>query len=228
MTLKSCIMLTAFLIASVILVTLHSQPQGTRLGCTIDQTIWDYEANGTVRSTTYQRYYVHSNGNIRHEVTSGDVSNALMVEYFNVQTGQLHRTYSLNQTVNYRAIGRNEFRKFMNVPASCETAFHLPPASVKCSPTASTIAGVPVQQVTLSSDGARIRTYWIAPGLNFRELRAVTYVAGVLQSSMETTKVQLGDPDPSLWQLPAGYARVDDRDEFSKQMRAAYQQASRH
>jgi hypothetical protein len=45
---------------------------------------------------------------------------------------------------------------------------------------------------------------------------------------METTKVQLGDPDPSLWQLPAGYARVDDRDEFSKQMRAAYQLASRH
>lgn len=77
---------------------------------------------------------------------------------------------------------------------------------VRAQPNAERIGGVAVDLITLEFPDLQLRVeLWMAPSLRCARLREKSFRAGRLIRRVETMDLHLGEPDPSLFEIPFDY-----------------------
>ena len=90
-------------------------------------------------------------------------------------------------------------------PSSCVERFlTISGAAVSVEKSAGTIHAVPVERVTIEQSQRGLDLY-LAPSLGCHALRSIVRRDGQILETQATQDLEIGDPDPALFEIPHGY-----------------------
>jgi hypothetical protein len=168
---------------------------------------------------SYEVYYYRSDGSFAHTHLLPGNTKAPQVEVIDLRNKVTFLKDPATQLYDDLPLTQRVYDDYRHTPASCEASLTTP-KSQTCSPLGNEqMLGYRVQKVTTipSNKPDMSLESWIAPDLDFVPLLQVRHRDGRTTTIRRAINVQLGEPDESVFTLPANYQRVARSSEFVEQ-----------
>jgi hypothetical protein len=168
---------------------------------------------------SYEVYYYRSDGSFAHTHLLPGNTKAPQVEVIDLRNKVTFLKDPATQLYDDLPLTQRVYDDYRHTPASCEASLTTP-KSQTCSPLGNEqMLGYRVQKVTTvpSNKPDMSLESWIAPDLDFVPLLQVRHRDGKATTIRRAINVQPGEPDESVFALPANYRRVAKSSEFVEQ-----------
>jgi len=156
----------------------------------------------------------HSNGSLAKTATLPQSSALPRIYVVDTQAKRQYVKDTLLRAYDEAVLTESEYDRRILAPATCKTA--LPPGAL-CTPIGNeTHLGYRVQKARMSDsrhpdDFVEV---WLAPDLNFAQMKRLQFKAGIQVAEIQVINVLLGEPDAEFFELPADYKKYASSSQF--------------